>query len=265
MEEMKYTLEVFEGPLDLLLKLISRNKVKIEDIPISLILEQYLEHIEQMRRMDMDVAGEFITMAAELMRIKSRMLLPREEEEEDPRAALAAALLEYKRVKEAAAVLGEKYAQSSGRMVRSGDEIEGITVLLPHDAERLTKALDRVMARMAMQTTLKENIRRPEDLLGDLISDKPPYPVAGKVFGIIRKLLKRGEIGFEQLLSEAESRSELIATFVAVLELLKAQRIRIADDVKNDNDDTKEKNEGNGNDDGDQELILRLNREKKAV
>ena len=183
MEEMKYTLEVFEGPLDLLLKLISRNKVKIEDIPISLILEQYLEHIEQMRRMDMDVAGEFITMAAELMRIKSRMLLPREEEEEDPRAALAAALLEYKRVKEAAAVLGEKYAQSSGRMVRSGDEIEGITVLLPHDAERLTKALDRVMARMAMQTTLKENIRRPEDLLGDLISDKPPYPVAGRCSG----------------------------------------------------------------------------------
>ena len=97
MDELKFSLEAFEGPLDLLLSLINKNKVSIYDIPIALIFEQYTAHPDEMRAMDMEVAGEFIVMAAELMLIKSRMLLPKSpeaEEEEDPRAALAAALAE---------------------------------------------------------------------------------------------------------------------------------------------------------------------------
>ena len=102
MENPSYKLEVFEGPLDLLLRLIEKNKVQITDIPIALIFEQYMEYIDEMKRMDMEVAGEFIVMASELMLIKSRMLLPKPESDEDPRAKLAEALAEYSRMKAAA-------------------------------------------------------------------------------------------------------------------------------------------------------------------
>ena len=100
MEKISYKLDVFEGPMDLLLHLISKNKVSIYDIPISLILEQYMEYIEDLKKMDLEVSSAFIEMAAQLMLIKSRMLLPKPElDEEDPRMSLAEALAEYKRYK----------------------------------------------------------------------------------------------------------------------------------------------------------------------
>ena len=119
----KFKLEVFEGPLDLLLSLITKNKIDICDIPISLILDQYMEYLNLMEKMDMDIAGEFITMASELMLIKSRMLFPKteDEEEEDPRAALAAALLEYKKAKEAAVLLNDMFSEYSGRFAKESD------------------------------------------------------------------------------------------------------------------------------------------------
>ena len=107
MKEVTFHLEVFDGPLDLLLHLLSKNKVEIKDIPIASILDQYLEYIRQMKEFDLEVASEFITMAAQLMFIKSKMLLPvyEDENEEDPRASLVEALLEYQRIKEAGSVL----------------------------------------------------------------------------------------------------------------------------------------------------------------
>ena len=108
MENITYKLEAFEGPLDLLLQLIEKNKVKITDIPIALIFEQYMEYLDMMQAMDMEVAGEFIVMASELMLIKSKMLLPKAETEtEDPREKLAAMLAEYQRMKQAAGYLAE--------------------------------------------------------------------------------------------------------------------------------------------------------------
>ena len=102
MEQLKFSLEVFSGPLELLLHLISKNKVSIYDIPISLILEQYMEYITRMQDMDMEVAGEFIDMASRLMLIKSRMILPRESDDpkDDPRTEIIDALLEYQKAKE---------------------------------------------------------------------------------------------------------------------------------------------------------------------
>ena len=107
MKEVTFHLEVFDGPLDLLLHLLSKNKVEIKDIPIASILDQYLEYIRQMKEFDLEVASEFITMAAQLMYIKSKMLLPvyEDENQEDPRASLVEALLEYQRIKEAGSVL----------------------------------------------------------------------------------------------------------------------------------------------------------------
>ena len=115
MDELTFRLDSFEGPLDLLLKLITKNKVDILDIPIALILDQYMEYVEEMRKLDMDTAGEFVAMASELMLIKSRMLLPKAKTdggEEDPRRDLAAALIEYKRMKEAASLISEQNASS---------------------------------------------------------------------------------------------------------------------------------------------------------
>ena len=106
MAELTYKLELFEGPLDLLLSLIHKNKVNIEDIPIVLIFDQYMEYINEAQRLDLDLASEFILMASELMLIKSKLLLPRNEEiEEDPRKQLADALIKYQQAKAAALVL----------------------------------------------------------------------------------------------------------------------------------------------------------------
>ena len=126
MDALTYKLEQFEGPLDLLLTLIQKNKVSITDIPISLICDQYLEYIKEAEALDMDIASEFIVMASELMLIKSKMLLPKENEEsEDPRATLADALLRYQQAKEAAKKLTPLYAYYSGRMVKDTDAGSG--------------------------------------------------------------------------------------------------------------------------------------------
>ena len=124
MEALTYRLEAFEGPLDLLLSLIQKNKVEISDIPIALICDQYMAYITEAERLDMDLASEFIVMASELMLIKSKMLLPKAEpEEEDPRAELAEALLKYQQAKAAAALFAKAYPKFSGRMVKDTDEI----------------------------------------------------------------------------------------------------------------------------------------------
>ena len=124
MEELTYRLDQYEGPLDLLLTLIAKNKVSITDIPIAKICDQYMEYIEANQNMDLDVASEFIVMASELMLIKSRMLLPRDEENDpDPRAELVDALLIYQKAKEAAEELRPLYAEYSGRMAKDVDEI----------------------------------------------------------------------------------------------------------------------------------------------
>ena len=148
MESITYRIDLFEGPLDLLLTLIQKNKVNIEDIPISLICDQYLEYIRAAQSMDMELAGEFIVMASELMRIKSRMLLPRvEEEEKDPRAALADALLRYQQAKEAAAKMIPLYQRFSGRMVKDTDEITvDTTYVADQDITNLCVAVRRIIA-----------------------------------------------------------------------------------------------------------------------
>ena len=124
MEEITYKLEKFEGPLDLLLNLIHKNKVQIEDIPIALICDQYVEYIARAQSLDMELAVEFLNMASELMLIKSRMLLPREvPEEEDPRARLAEAIARLEAARKAAAKLGDRYKIYGGRMAKDTDEI----------------------------------------------------------------------------------------------------------------------------------------------
>lgn len=226
MSDLNFRLEVFEGPLDLLLSLIAKNKVDIYDIPIALILDQYMEYIEQMRQMDMEIAGEFIVMAAELMLIKSRMLLPRpeteEKDEEDPRAALARALIEYKRAKEAAAFLSDQYGIYAGRIAKEPEVLDTRSDLPEHiELSLLEKALGRVLSR---NSRLPDLARESELAIQRLLSAKI-VPVSAKIFTVMRLLRKNGTMDFEDILMTAHSRSGLIAIFSATLELLKVQRV----------------------------------------
>lgn len=243
-ESLNFKLEIFEGPLDLLLSLISKNKVDIYDIPISLILDQYLEYLEEMRRMDMDVAGEFITMASELMLIKSRMLLPKSplEEDIDPRERLAQALIEYKRAKEAAVMLNENYMKYAGRIAKPMDEapFQAIPELADQDAKLLEEAFARLMQRAKQ---LKETMQPPEKTLENLLK-KRVTPVPERIVGIMRYLYKNGRTSFDDLMLLSKTRSDIIASFAALLELLKARRVMIAKD------------------DGD-EIVLELNKRGK--
>ncbi len=224
-----YKLEVFEGPLDLLLSLITRNKIDIYDIPISLILDQYMDYLSEMEKMDMDIAGEFIAMASELMLIKSRMLFPKQEDEneEDPRAALSAALIEYKKAKEAAVLLNELFAEYSGRFSKESDTLPQKNDEAPEgmDSELLQKAFVRLINRSKLYAAPPEKVFAPL-LKGRVVS------VSEKIFSILKRLRIMGKDSFENIILLSENRSELVACFMAILELARAGRITL--DEQND-------------------------------
>ena len=231
MSELSFHLEVYDGPLDLLLGLITKNKVDIYDIPIAMILEQYLEYLDRMREMDMEIAGEFIVMAADLMLIKSRMLLPKpqieEEEVEDPRAVLARALIEYKRAKEASAYLQDQYAVYAGRIAKEPEVLDTRSDLPDSiDIDLLQKAMQRALIK---NSRLPELAKESERAIKRLLSAKI-VPVSAKILTVMRFLRKNGKSDFEDILMTARSRSELIAIFSATLELLKVQRVTMESD-----------------------------------
>ena len=224
-----YKLEQFEGPLDLLLSLIQKNKVSITDIPISLICDQYLEYIKKAQELDMELASEFIVMASELMLIKSRMLLPKEDEEdEDPRAVLTDALLRYQQAKEAATKLLPMYAFYSGRMVKDTDEISvDKTFVADQDVTSLCSAVRRIVAynnalEKAANTAFKPMI------------SKPIIPVEIKIVSIIRAVESRGVATLEDILIDEASLPDMIASFLGVLELIKVRKLIVADVVDGD-------------------------------
>lgn len=232
-EPLTYRLDLFEGPLDLLLTLISKNKVSITDIPIAIICDQYMEYIEEAQRMDLEIASEFIVMASELMLIKSKMILPHEEgTENDPRREIADALLLYQQAKLAAKELRPRYEEYSGRFVKGTDDIppeKGLPLNL--DSALLMKALTAVMRRLKAA----DATRNPVDLVNPLIKHKI-VSVEEKIEEIVALLEEHEEASLFFLLKDADSRAELVARFMGVLELIKIHRItitsvKITDDV----------------------------------
>ena len=219
MESVTYRLEQFdfEGPLDLLLALIQKNKVNITDIPISLICDQYLAYIEAAQDLNMELTGDFIVMASELVRIKSKMLLPRpQEEEKDPRMDLQEALLRYQQAKEAAAKMAELYKVYSGRMVKDTDEV---TVDTTYVADQQVTSLC-----LAVRRIIAANESRPK---AEKAVFAPIVPVEIKIVGILHHLEKKKETSMKELLSDAVSLPDLIAIFLGILELVKVRRILI--------------------------------------
>ncbi len=225
MEAVTYRLDQFEGPLDLLLMLIQKNKVNIIDIPISLICDQYLEYIKAAQDMDMEVAGEFIVMASELMLIKSRMLLPKEnEDEKDPRADLADALLRYQQAKQAVAKMTPLYQLYSGRMVKDTDEISiDTTYVADQQVTSLCAAVRRIIAANESRPRAEKQTFAP-------LVAKPIIPVDVKIVGILHHMSKRRDTSMQELLHDAVSLSDMIAIFLGILELIKVRKILIDED-----------------------------------
>lgn len=227
MKEVTFHLEVFEGPLDLLLHLLSKNKVEIKDIPIATILEQYLEYIRQMQEFDLEVASEFITMASQLMYIKSKMLLPvyEEETQEDPRAALVEALLEYQRIKEAGSALSLREQIGRDLFVKGQEPQEKEAVLFngSYSYEVLTRALEDILTRA--QRKLPPPVTAFQGIIG-----RETVPVEEKLQEIVRRFVQAPTLLFSELVLSAKSRSELVAVFLAVLELSKAHKVMIEED-----------------------------------
>ena len=230
MESVTYRLDQFEGPLDLLLTLIQKNKVSITDIPISIICDQYMEYITEAQSLDMDVASEFIVMASELMLIKSKMLLPRPEEEEaDPRTELTDALLRYQQAKEAAGKLSPLYAYHSARMIKDTDEISvDKTFVADQDVTALCAAVRRII-------TYNNALEKAANTAFKPMISKPIIPVEIKIVSILRHMEKKSVASLEELIIGEATLPDLIASFLGVLELIKIRKLIIADDIDEEN------------------------------
>ena len=209
MEAISYHLEKFDGPLDLLISLIQKNKVNIEDIPISLICDQYMEYISAAKQLDMDLASEFLVMASELMLIKSKMLLPKiKEDEEDPRAALADALIKYAQAKEAAKKLALLYPVYSGRTEKDTDEISiDKTFVADQDPQSLYTAVRRII-------TYNENRPKPDKADFTPMISSPIVSVEVKIAGILTHMKKNRKTSMKELLQDAVSLPDMIAIFL---------------------------------------------------
>ncbi|UCE04067.1 MAG: segregation/condensation protein A [Candidatus Latescibacterota bacterium] len=217
-------LEQFEGPLDLLLYLIQREEMDIYDIQIARITDSYLRHIEEMDRLDLDPAGDFLVMAATLLRIKARMLLPiqpaGEEGEEDPRRELVERLVEYKKFKEAARRLEQHESDRQLSYTRPLDESLVEEARKAGDEEtfdvslsQLVKALQGVLGRFETVVTHEVQLE--------------PVSIEDQVALLQERLERRGRLSFSELFEGARSRIEVIVTFMALLELIKGGALSV--------------------------------------
>ena len=226
----QYHLEVFDGPLDLLLRLIAKNKVDILDIPIALILDQYMEYVTELQKTDADIAGDFIAMAAELMLIKSKMLLPDtgDRNAPDPRSELVRSLMDYKAAKEKAAELNSLYQLYSGRMAKESEEIDvDKTYVAPQELDSLFAAFERIERRKKLQDLA--HTEEPEFALRTIATAKIT-PIHEKVFSVLRYMKRKGRVSLEELILHNETRSDIVATFIALLQLIRKQEVTIAVD-----------------------------------
>ena len=216
-------LENFEGPLDLLLHLIKKNEMDIYDIPMSAITEQYLSILDAMKTINLDVAGEFLLMAATLLHIKSKLLLPKiieeelEEEEDDPRAELVRRLLEYQKYKEVSLTLDSRPQLNREIFARVAPEPEVL-----EEAEAGFVAVGLFDLLEALQEVFKES---PEQHVHEINLDQ--LSVTDRINAILSMLQGKESLAFGDLFSGGLQRNEMIVTFLALLELVKLRMVRI--------------------------------------
>ncbi len=221
--DYKIKLDVFEGPLDLLLYLIKRDELNIYDIPISKITEQYLDYLDMMKLLDLDVVGDFLVMAATLMQIKSKMLLPpdpteEDQEEEDPREELVKRLMEYKKFKEAAEDLNNKSLVRQDFFARVVDQEK--VQELKDDATEVYFEANLFDLISALASALK-NV--PKDVFYQVIKEE--FTVEQKIHDILHIFLRETKVFLMELFSRARSKEEIIVTFMAILELIRLREV----------------------------------------
>jgi len=218
-------LAAFEGPLDLLLHLIKKSELNIYDIPIVVVTKQYLDTIELMQELNLDVAGEFLVMAATLIHIKSKMLLPRPEtaagvegEEEDPRDALVRRLLEHEKFKAAAGLLHEREQLRAAQWLRPDERVAAIA----GDEYEPELEVDLFSLLTAFQAVVQRAKQRPRVLL-------PPEQISveARIDQLLARLSETEACGFEDLFADVADRAGLIVTFLALLEMIRLKLVRV--------------------------------------
>ena len=230
-------MEDFEGPLDVIFLLLSKNKIEIQDVSITAILEQYLAYLDEMKRLDMEIASEFITMASHLMLIKTKMLLSAAEaaEAESELDLLRQSLIERQRkeaieqIRIAVSALEPRNEVGRNLFVKQPEPLrKDGTYRYKHEPEDMLRALDDISER---------NQRRlpPPTVNFKGIVGKEPYPVTRKAKELIRTLVLKGIERLRNLFKGNRSRSEVVATFLAILELCKTNSVSLEDDVNGDN------------------------------
>lgn len=223
MISISYRLESFEGPLDLLLYLISKHKLNINDIQISLLLEQYLEYIDGISEQDFEYAGEFLEMAARLILIKTLSLLPKHEEAQEMKRELEGRLIEYSLCKLAAKRLTEQYVGDKV-YVRGPEKLEEIkTYTQIHEPDDLLAAYFGISDKKLKSRPVEASVFKP------IVSHKI-VAVSTKIIYVLRKLYRTGSCSMAGLYDGVTDKSEKVATFLAILELTKSGRIMLNDD-----------------------------------
>lgn len=226
MEQLSYKLAVFEGPLDLLLTLISKNKLNIYDIEISVLLEQYTEQIKKMQDEQIEIASEFLEMASRLVYIKSAMLLPKHKEEaEELKKELTGQLLEYQECKRIAAVMAGMVSFDYFCREPSKTDYD-MTYTRVHNPVVLQEAYIKAVGRG------KKRLPPPTDDFKGIVA-KRIVPVGSRIVRVLRTLRREGICTYSHLFDESRDKSELVATFLAILELVKGKRIRVEGDDDN--------------------------------
>ncbi|MBQ6830877.1 MAG: segregation/condensation protein A [Clostridia bacterium] len=218
--EISYKLPDFEGPLDLLLHLVQKHKLNIYDIPIHELLEQYMTTIREMQALDMDVATEFLDMAARLVQIKSAMLLPKHEEAEEMKQQLTGELIEYQLCREAAERMRRQHI-GGDLFVREPTEVEpDYTYRRVHRSTELLEAYLSAAGRSARKLP-------PSPQVFHNIVARKIVSVSSKILFVLRRLRRGQAVTYTSLYENAQTKSELVATFLAVLELIKGKRIAV--------------------------------------
>jgi len=230
-------MEDFEGPLDVIFTLLSKNKIEIQNVSITAILEQYLAYLDEMKRLDMEIASEFITMASHLMLIKTKMLLSAAEQAEaQSELDLLRKSLEERERKEALEQIRKAVVQLEplneiGRCIFIKDPEplrKDKTYRYKHTPEDLLRALDMITERNARMLP-------PPTVNFKGIVGKEPYPVGKKSAQLLRRMIQHGVMRLKNLFRGSRSRSEVVATFLAILELCKTNKVTLQDDVNGEN------------------------------
>ena len=230
-------MEDFEGPLDVIVVLLSKNKIEIQDVSITAILEQYLSYLDEMKRLDIEIASEFITMASHLMLIKTKMLLSAAEqaEAESELDLLRQSLLERQRkeameqIRSAITVLEPRNEIGRCLFVKEPEPLRrDQTYRYSHETADLLKALDNIAER-------NQRMLPPPTVNFKGIVGKEPYPVTKKAGEVLRQLLLRGIERLKNLFRGNRSRSEIVATFLAILELCRTKSVTLEDDNSGEN------------------------------